>query len=688
MMDAESPSQKQSLRTDVWLLLALFVSFRFLTLFLLKPGGFIRDWSDFDTYLGIAQLSDYGLYPFLHFWLEWPPLMPWVMVGAYRLSLLIPVWGEDPRLWFVLIFGAVLVLFEAGNFWLLYRLARRLFAERAQILLVLAMYALLFPPVYAMLGFFDGVALFFILLSLDLLLADRPKTAAIATAAGAVVKLTPIIAAGVAGWLLWHRLKPDWRRVLTAWLGYGLTMLGAIVVFLLPFLLTAPQWLAAHLRAVLGRSSWETVWAVLEGYFRFGQLVGNRLNPAETAFAVHPSTLPWLWISLAFAALYLLVFFLPVKKITPRRLLAFGGVTITLFLLYSKGYSPQFLVYVLPFIILLMPNWVGVGYALALTALNVLEQPIYFVVLPDSHWLLIAIVWARFTLFAALAVEFWFQVSGFGLRALNAMRAVVLVGVFIGMASLLPRAVGEYWATQMLKNPQHTVIAFLQTQKDTVLAPVIVDDQQLYQQIYPPLHHDFRLKLAGGDAKFAGAPSPATLVAGEGSAWWLTTSGAVPPLGTPLDSYRFENGETLMLVDFSGDGVVPQPTATAENGVQLISARVTKADDAVVLTLFWRATDPLSTDYTVFTQLLSIDGQFIAGHDSPPANGARPTSGWQPDDLVADVHAVPLPANLPPGEYRLVVGMYDAVGQRLPFFGADSSPLAGDAVLVQLIELP
>ena len=112
------------------LLLVLFLAFRLLTLLLLRPGGFIRDWSDFDTYLGIAAISDYGLYPFLHYWLEWPPLVPWLAVGAYKLSLLFPPW-TDQRLWFTLILGSVFVLFETGNFVLLYRIARRLYAEPA-----------------------------------------------------------------------------------------------------------------------------------------------------------------------------------------------------------------------------------------------------------------------------------------------------------------------------------------------------------------------------------------------------------------------------------------------------------------------------------------------------------------------------------------------------------------------------
>ena len=67
-------------------------------------------------------------------------------------------------------------------------------------------------------------------------------------------------------------------------------------------------------------------------------------------------------------------------------------------MLYSKGYSPQFLVYLLPFMVLLMPNGRGLTYALVLTGLNVLEQPIYFVLLPDENWLLIFVVVMRFIL--------------------------------------------------------------------------------------------------------------------------------------------------------------------------------------------------------------------------------------------------------------------------------------------------
>lgn len=728
MKSGKISARNESSRTDFLLLLALFVSFRLLTLFLLKPGGFIRDWSDFDTYLGIAQLSDFGLYPYLHFWLEWPPIVPWLMVGAYRLSLLIPVWGEDPRLWFVTILGTVFVLFEAGNFWLIFRLARRLLTDRADVLRVLAMYALLFPPVYAMLGFFDGVALFFILLSLDLLLANRFKWAGVAAAAGALVKLTPIVTAGVAAWLIWHRLKPNWRQVVRGWLGYGAALLGSLAVLLSPFLLTAPQWLVTHGRAVLGRSSWETVWAVLEGYFGYGQLMGDRLNPAETAFAVHPASLPWLWISLAFAAIYLLAFFARPKDLSPRRVLAFGGLTIVLFLLYSKGYSPQFLVLVLPFIILLMPNWAGVGYALALTALNVLEQPVYFVMLPDAHWLLSAVVGLRFAVFVALAVEFWGRVSGFRFRSvvsgqpminqfhasrftyhvlrISNLRAVFLTVVFLWMAALLPRAAGEYWNFQASRN-SFVEGRFLAAAAGDDNPALVIAAPHFYQKEYAFLHDKYRMKIVdSNNFPIMGVPNPPTVddaIRGEPYAWVLAQKQELVvrnlgDMGKVVTKYqRFDSDYyELQLVDFAGAGIAPPLLAAADNGIELAAATVKKEKSALTVQLFWHATGQLATlasmavphDFTVFTQLLAADGSYIAGHDSPPNNGYAPTGSWQENDLIFDPHTIKLPADLPPGDYRLVAGMYDASGTRLPFFAPDGSPLPDAAIPVRMVHLP
>ena len=47
------------------------------------------------------------------------------------------------------------------------------------------------------------------------------------------------------------------------------------------------------------------------------------------------------------------------------------------------------------------------------------------------------------------------------------------------------------------------------------------------------------------------------------------------------------------------------------------------------LTLYWRATntEPITTPYTVFTQILAPDGHLVAQHDAPPD---PPTTQWVP----------------------------------------------------------
>jgi len=81
--------------------------------------------------------------------------------------------------------------------------------------------------------------------------------------------------------------------------------------------------------------------------------------------------------------------------------------------------------------------------------------------------------------------------------------------------------------------------------------------------------------------------------------------------------------------------------------------------DAVTLDLIWRADQTPRADYTVFMHLRRADdGRQIAAFDSPPVNGASPTSRWAPGQIITDTRAVPIPADAPPGEYNVVIGLY------------------------------
>ncbi len=111
-----------------------------------------------------------------------------------------------------------------------------------------------------------------------------------------------------------------------------------------------------------------------------------------------------------------------------------------------------------------------------------------------------------------------------------------------------------------------------------------------------------------------------------------------------------------------------------------------KAGEALRLTLYWQALAPMQTSYTVLAQLLDSAGKVVAEQESIPAGGARPSSGWVLHEILTDPHEIALPADLPPGGYGLVVGLYDkATGARLPAYDASGARLAEDRISLATI---
>ena len=104
------------------LIFGLFVSFRLLALVLFRPGGFIADASDYDFYLTWGESAPMGYRTFENLWTAYPPLFPALLLPIHEFSSRIPPW-VDPRLFFHLLFGLALLLFESGNVILIYRLA-------------------------------------------------------------------------------------------------------------------------------------------------------------------------------------------------------------------------------------------------------------------------------------------------------------------------------------------------------------------------------------------------------------------------------------------------------------------------------------------------------------------------------------------------------------------------------------
>jgi uncharacterized membrane protein len=116
-------------------------------------------------------------------------------------------------------------------------------------------------------------------------------------------------------------------------------------------------------------------------------------------------------------------------------------------------------------------------------------------------------------------------------------------------------------------------------------------------------------------------------------------------------------------------------------------AAVISPGDAIPVELLWQAApDFIAEPLVVVVQLLNQDGQVAASLEEEPLAGRYPTSQWRPGELVRDRHVLPVPDDLAPGSYSLIVGLYRATdGQRLE---ASSGPFgwhSTDAFLVREI---
>jgi hypothetical protein len=650
---------------DFFPLFILAASFRVMALLLFRPGGFIMDWSEYYNFLSIAGLSDYGLYPFRDFWVEYPPLFPWLFTAIYRLSLLIPPW-DLYRLWFNTLLGLSLLPFETGNLVLVYLIALEIY-NQSTALRCSWYYACLFVPIYTLISYFDCLPLFFLLLALYLLLRGHERLAGFVLGTGTVVKLIPMLVLPVGLRVL---------RGLSKKIGLLIAATVTIGLWSVSFLWLGHDFYFAFLKSVLTRSSWETIWAMLEGYYGYGVVPGDRLNPAAD-FSIYPSTLPWFWITLAFAVVGFWLYTRPLESNNKLKTVLLAALTLNLFFLYSKGYSPQFLVNLLPFVVLLLPNLRGVIYCTLLSAINIIEFPIFFVMLYDEHWILVILVVVRSMLLLALGIEygllFFSPLSAKAARLWQRTSALLLAVLLVGgCVASYPMGRAYSRSRYMLEPDRATVIGFLRTQVDgDNQAGLILTEQSLYVRFYPFLRKTFPMyAVKHADDRLAEIADQYNQI------WLLQEPEAAPSVRQWLDEnrhllarYRFREVE-LRRYSVQPDGGSP-PLANLGDQVLLLSYRIkspqVKAGGEVCLTLYWQAIRRMDTSYTVFTHFLSEDGNIWGQKDNPPASGQSPTLRWLEDEVIEDRYVIPVQTDTPPGTYQIQVGMYDPNSmERLP----------------------
>jgi len=192
------------------------------------------------------------------------------------------------------------------------------------------------------------------------------------------------------------------------WLFYTLVVGVVVVAIAGPLLWLGGPYAVASFRSVAARSSYQTVWALIDGNLGTG-LLGAATDHFDLAKATAPTGNParfpeWLKTGL-FGLLYLFILLRADLRENPRQLVAFVCLTLVVFFLWSKGWSPQWQVFLFPLILLALPYRQGLLFVLALSAVNLAEWPV-LLGRGLNEWLWVTVP-LRTGLFVLLAVELW-----------------------------------------------------------------------------------------------------------------------------------------------------------------------------------------------------------------------------------------------------------------------------------------
>ncbi|MFN8598209.1 MAG: hypothetical protein U0559_18760 [Anaerolineae bacterium] len=389
-----SPSQLKTIVT-------LFVVLRVTILLLYTPQGLLNAYTDYQHYYRVAQLSDQGYYPYVNLWYEHLPIMAYTSQAVYAVTrALVPIGGLDSFSYqfFARLLGSVMLLFETGALIALHRIARRMWDDqRAD--WIGWVYATLSVPIFFWNASQTSGVLFFTLLAIDLWLNDRRTRSVIALSLGILTKFTPVFLFGVIA----RALSTQPRALLR----FGLVALIVAAVIFAPFVaLGGTPWIAASLASNLGRVSWATPWAVIDGNWGVGdvgELLARTQLDRATQLTGNPPVIPSVIVLALFAAIYLWLFRRPIDLTRPASFVWFATLLMMLFHLWSKGWSPQWATLILPFMLLSFPNQRGLTLTLILTGLVFVEWPLADAL--HSRALLMIAIAGRTLLFGVIAVH-------------------------------------------------------------------------------------------------------------------------------------------------------------------------------------------------------------------------------------------------------------------------------------------
>jgi hypothetical protein len=222
----------------------------------------------------------------------------------------------------------------------------------------------------------------------------------------------------------------------------------------------------------------------------------------------------------------------------------------------------------------------------------------------------------------------------------------------------------------------------------------------------PPGTHDVLVRLEDtGVRQLAWAVSALSLAALVALTWWRLRLPITRPRPEPLP---WSPATALAVVVLAGFGLrvaadqagwwrvhstgrqalvaQTQQFVQLENNVALLGFDLPRSSArpgaTVPVTLYWKATAPVTVNLRVFIHFLGPDRKLWGQSDKwNPAD--FPTGRWPLDQYVRDEHEALLRPDAPPGIYQVMAGLWDPdSGARMHVLDANGQPTASDGVLL------
>jgi len=333
----------------------LFIATRII-LFVSVPYEVIPGYGDYWNFFSQAKLG----VPFIEFWTEFPPLFPFLSKIIYEL-----VGGIESRYGYAV--AITISLFQAGSLALVFRLAQDIYnkkngTERIWIYFVLTV------GLFYTWSYFDPIAVFFALLGIYWLISGEDHLAALAIGLGVLTKWFPLLVLP-AIWKMQDRRK---ALIITSIVLAIVIMVWGGLYFL------NPEFTLASLSSQVNKGSWESIWALIDNNLTTGNFSSqiNRLDPATVSLSTgNPAIIPT-WITLILFGGLGLFFLIKANLDSTKKLISFIGLTQIIFFLWSPGYSPQWVLFLLPFMFICLDKNEAYLMSTIFILINLLEWPL------------------------------------------------------------------------------------------------------------------------------------------------------------------------------------------------------------------------------------------------------------------------------------------------------------------------